>query len=192
MDMNLIPAFRFIAACVKFCCLALLLSLTTRAHAVPEDCESQPLTPQQKLDRFHELDAQGQTAMQAKRFAEAVQLYHQAVCLAPGSPRALYGLGVAEVASGDFLNARESLHTADTIQPTSPLPLVMQVRVNVSLNDIEAVKANLRDAETRFPREAHLHSLLARFLAEKKFLVLAVAEALRSQQTGAADIESTL
>jgi tetratricopeptide (TPR) repeat protein len=68
----------------------------------------------------------------------------------------------------------------------------MQVRVNVSLNDIEAVKADLRDAETRFPQDGHLHALLARFLAEKKLLVLALAEALRSQQTGSADTESTV
>jgi tetratricopeptide (TPR) repeat protein len=188
--MNLIPASRFIARCVRVWSLTVLIALSMCAGVVAGDCDSQPLTAQQKLDRFHELDAQGQTAMQAKRFAEAVQLYHQAVCLAPGSPRALYGLGVAEAASGDFLKAREALHGADTLQPTSPLPLVMQVRVNVSLNDIEAVKANLRDAETRFPRDAHLHSLLARFLAEKKLVVLAVAEALRSQQTGAVEIES--
>jgi tetratricopeptide (TPR) repeat protein len=161
-----------------------------RANAGPSPCDSQPLTPQEKLDRFRELDARAQSAMQAKRFAEAVQMYEQAVCLAPSSPRALYSLGVAEAASGDFLKARESLHTADALQPVSPLPLVMQVRVNVSLNDIEALKADLRDAQVRFPQDAHLHSLLARFLAEKKFVVLALAEALRSEQTGAADIES--
>jgi tetratricopeptide (TPR) repeat protein len=190
MHMNLIPAVRFIAACVRVRSLTVLIALSMCASMVAGDCDSQLLTPQQKLDRFHELDAQAQTSMQAKRFAEAVQLYNQAVCLAPASARALYGLGVAEAASGNFLKAREALHTADTLQPTSPLPLVMQVRVDVSLNDIEAVKANLRDAQTRFPRDAHLHSLLARFLAEKKLVVLAVAEALRSQQTGAAEIES--
>jgi tetratricopeptide (TPR) repeat protein len=188
--MNLMRAFRSIAVCVRFSALAILVVLFARAEGVPEDCGQPQLSPQQKLERFHALDAQAQTAMQAKRFAEAVQLYHQAVCLAPGSPRALYGLGVAEAASGDFLKARESLRMADTLQPTSPLPLVMQVRVNVSLNDIEALKADLRDAETRFPRDAHLHSLLARFLAERKLVILAVAEALRSQQTGAAEIES--
>ncbi len=156
------------------------------------DCDSQQLTPQQKLDRFKEMDKEAQSAMQARHFSDAVQLYREAACLAPSSPRALYGLGVAEAASGDFLSARKSLHTADALQPTSALPLVMQVRVNVSLNDIEAVKADLRDAETRFPQDGHLHALLARFLAEKKLLVLALAEALRSQQTDSADTESTV
>jgi tetratricopeptide (TPR) repeat protein len=156
------------------------------------DCDSQQLTLQQKLERFHELDTRAQSAMQAKQFADAVQLYHEAVCLVPNSPRALYGLGVAEAASGDFLRARESLHTADTLQPTSALPLVMQVRVNASLNDIEAVKANLRDAEARFHNDTHLHATLARFLAEKKLVVLALAEALRSQQAGNSDTESKI
>jgi tetratricopeptide (TPR) repeat protein len=190
--MNLIRASRFIAACVRFWSVAMLVVLFLRAEGVPDDCGQQQFSARQKLERFHGLDAQAQTAMQAKRFAEAVQLYHQAVCLAPSSPRALYGLGVAQAASGDFLKARESLHTADVPQPTSTLPLVMQVRVNVSLNDSEALKADLRDAQARFPQDAHLHSLLARFLAEKKLLVLALAEALRSQRTGSADTESTV
>jgi tetratricopeptide (TPR) repeat protein len=172
---------------------AALLLLFSRPDCIwGVDCDSQQLTSQQKLERFHELDTRAQSAMQAKQFADAVQLYHQAVCLVPNSPRALYGLGVAEAASGDFLRARESLHTADTLKPTSALPLVMQVRVNVSLNDIEAVKANLRDAEARFHNDAHLHETLARFLAEKKLVVLALAEALRSQQPGSSDTESKI
>jgi tetratricopeptide (TPR) repeat protein len=190
MPTNLIRVFHFTALCARSCSAAVLLAFSMHASTAGTDCESQPLTAQQKLERFRELDARAQSAMQAKRFAEAVELYHQAVCLAPSSPRALYGLGVAEAASGDFLKARESLHTADALQPTSPLPLVMQVRVNVSLNDIEALKADLRDAQARFSQDAHLHSLLARFLAEKKLVVLALAEALRSQQTGAADLEA--
>jgi tetratricopeptide (TPR) repeat protein len=164
--------------------------LLLHSGTLPADCDAQQLTPQQKLERFQELDKQAQSAMQSKQFTVAVKLYRDAVCLAPRSPRALYGLGVAQAASGDFLKARESLHAADALQPTSALPLVMQVRVNVSLNDLEALKANLRDAEARFPQDAQLHALLARFLAEKKLIVLALAEALRSQQTGGAAIES--
>lgn len=187
--MNSIRAPRFIARCVKF---SVLLLLAFRGAVSAEDCNSPQLTPQQKLDRFHDLDRRAQTAMQERRFSEAVELYREAACLAPRSPRALYGLGVAQAASGDFLAARESLHTADAIQPSSALPLVMQVRVNFSLNDIEALKANLRDAQTRFPNDGHLHALLARFLAEKKLIILALAEALRSQQTGASDNGSAL
>jgi len=180
--MNSIRVRRFAAVCASIFLL--------RSGILADNCDSQQLTPQQKRERFQDLDRQAQGAMQSKQFTAAVKLYRQAVCLAPRSPRALYGLGIAQAASGDFLDARESLHTADALQPTSPLPLVMQVRVNVSLNDIEALKANLRDAQTRFPHDGDLHATLARFLAEKKLLVLALAEALRSQQASAADSES--
>jgi tetratricopeptide (TPR) repeat protein len=128
--------------------------------------------------------------MQEKRFSDAVQLYREATCLAPESPRGLYGLGVAQAASGDFLGARESLRKADRIQPTSPLPLAMQVRIDYSLNDMDALKADLREEAERFPRDAQLHALLARFLAEKKLMVLALAESLRAQQAGGGDSDS--
>ncbi len=120
--------------------------------------------------------------MRRQHPAEAVQLYEQAVCLVPKSARGFYGLGVAEAAAGEFAEARESLRTADRLQPTTGMPLVMQARVNFSLNDVEALKANLREAAARFPRDAQLHSTLARFLAEKNLLVLALAEAVRSEQ----------
>jgi tetratricopeptide (TPR) repeat protein len=155
-----------------------------------QDCAQPGLSPQERLSRFRDLDTRAQSAMQQKRFSEAVQLYREATCLAPESPRGLYGLGVAQAASGDFMSARESLRKADRIQPTSPLPLAMEVRINYSLNDIEALKANLREEGERFPRDAQLHALLARFLAEKKLMVLALAESLRAQQAGSADSDS--
>lgn len=155
-----------------------------------QDCAQPGLNPQERLSRFRDLDIRAQSAMQQKRFAEAVQLYREATCLAPESPRGLYGLGVAQAASGDFLSARESLRKADHIQPTSPLPLAMEVRINYSLNDIDALKANLREEAERFPRDAQLHALLARFLAEKKLMVLALAESLRAQRAGSADSDS--
>ncbi len=120
--------------------------------------------------------------MQQRRPAAAVQLYDQAVCLFPNSARGYYGLGVAEAAAGDFLKARESFRTADRLQPTTGMPLVMQVRVNFSLKDMDTLKSNLREAADRFPRDTQLHTTLARFLAEQNLFVLALAEAIRSQQ----------
>ena len=67
----------------------------------------------------------------------------------------------------------------------------MQVRVNFSLKDVDELKSNLREAATRFPRDAALHSALARFLAEQNLFILALAEAMRSQQLSA-DPNSTL
>ncbi len=181
--MNLIGACRFIAASGS-------IILATSLYA--QDCAQPGLSAPERLSRFRDLDAQAQSAMQQKRFSEAVRLYREAICLAPESPRGLYGLGVAQAASGDFLNARESLRKADRIQPTSPLPLAMEVRINFSLDDIDALKANLREEAQRFPRDAQLHALLARFLAEKKLETLALAESLRAQQGGSGDADTTV
>ncbi len=180
--MSLIGACRFISAFVS--------GLVFAAGLFGQDCAQPNLSPQERLSRFHDLDSRAQAAMQQKHFSEAVQLYREAVCLAPESPRGLYGLGVAQAASGDYLQARESLHKADHIQPTSPLPLVMEIRVDVSLNDIESLKADLREEAARFPHDSQLHALLARFLAEKKLIVLALAESLRAQQAGSADADA--
>lgn len=180
--MNLIGVCRFISVFIS--------GLALGAGLFGQDCAQPNLSPQERLSRFHDLDSRGQAAMQQKHFNEAVQLYREATCLAPESPRGLYGLGVAQAASGDFREARESLRKADRLQPTSPLPLVMEVRIDFSLNDIEALKADLREEASRFPHDAQLHALLARFLADKKLIVLALAESLRAQQAGTADSDS--
>ena len=65
--------------------------------------------------------------------------------------------------------------------------MVMLVRVNVSLGDIETLKAVLRETALRFPMDGELHGLLARFLTEKNQLDLALSESLRSQRAGNAD-----
>jgi tetratricopeptide (TPR) repeat protein len=123
--------------------------------------------------------------MQQHRPVDAIEMYERAVCLEPNSARGFYGLGVAEAAAGQFLKARESLRTSDRLQPTTGMPLLMQVRVNFSLKDVDELKSNLREAATRFPRDAALHSALARFLAEQNLFILALAEAMRSQQVSA-------
>ena len=130
--------------------------------------------------------------MHSHRSAEAVELYKQAVCLVPNSARGLYGLGVAEAAAGDFRQARESLQAADRMQPNTPMPLAMQARVNVSLHDLDALKKNLLEAAVRFPNDAGVHESMARFLAEKNLLVLALAEALRAEQAGGRNVNTTV
>lgn len=169
---------------------ALFLALAVSSLLSAADCAEQGLSPQEKLSLFKQLDQQAESAMQQRRPVQAVQLYQQAVCLAPGSARGFYGLGLAEAAAGDFVKARESLRTADRLQPTTTAPLFMQVRVNLSLNDLATLKANLREAADRFPHDAALHQELARLLAEKNAFVLALAEALRSQRAGPNDAAS--
>lgn len=179
--MNSIGACRFTAACAKLFVASLLAGLCSCTILLAGNCDL-GLSAQEKIARFKQLDSQAEAAMQQHQAAEAVRMYEEAVCLVPNSARGYYGLGVAEAATGDFLRARESLRTSDRLQPTTGMPLVMQVRVNFSLGDMETLKANLREAADRFPHDVQLHTTLARFLAERNLFMLALAEAMRSQQ----------
>ncbi len=147
---------------------------------------AQDLPAPDKIARFKQLDSQAESAMHARQFQQAVDLYGQAVCLLPDNARGLYGLGLAQAAAGDPVKARASLQAADKLQPATPLPLVMQVRVNFSLGDIDSLKANLRELAERFPQDVETHSSLARFLAGKDLLLLSMAEALRSEHAAGA------
>ncbi len=168
--------------------LAILILLAATGCAAADCGEGMSLP--QKAAKFKQLDEQAEAAVQAHRAAEATTLYEQAVCLAPSSPRGYYGLGVAQTEAGDFRGARDSLRTADRLQPTTAMALIMQVRVNNSLKDFEALKANLRDLAARFPRDAQLHNTLSRLLAERNLFVLALAESLRAERAGDNDPRS--
>ena len=144
---------------------------------------SAPLPPaEQRAAKVRELGRTAQSDMAAGRFPDAVGKLKEAACLAPESSRVLYDLGVAQAASGDFARALSSLQASHRLQPTSKLPLAMQVRVNFSLHDQEAMKANLREAASRFPQDTELHSALARFLTENRLYDLALAESLRARK----------
>jgi tetratricopeptide (TPR) repeat protein len=193
MRMNSTGVHRFTAVSAKpvvvFRPIALWLCCGALLRAA--DCDLS-LSAQEKVARFNQLDERAEAAMQEHRPAEAVSLYREASCLVPDSARAYYGLGVAEAAAGQFRDAREALRTADRLQPTTGMPLLMQVRVNFSLGDIETLKANLSEAARRFPHDAQLHTNLARFLAERNLFLLALAEALRCEsdtQDGSAQVQ---
>lgn len=189
--MNSTGACQFTAACARSRVLRLLaLSICASWLISAAECDA-GLSPQEKVARFKQLDSQAEHAMQQRLPAEAVQLYQTAVCLVPNSARGFYGLGMAEAAAGEFAKAREAFRTSDRLQPTTGMPLLMQVRVNFSLKDTETLKANLREAAERFPHDEQLHATLARFLAERNLFVLALAEAMRSQQ-GSADWNSSV
>jgi tetratricopeptide (TPR) repeat protein len=151
------------------------------------DCVPSRLGEQEKLARLKQLDAAAQDAFDHRQFSVAAQRYRDAVCLAPKSARAYYGLGIAEAANNSFPAARRALETAWSLLPENQVPLAMLVRVNVAMKDLEQVKATLRIAAERFPRDGELHSSLARFLAENQLVDLALAEGLRFEQTGAQD-----
>lgn len=186
--MNSIGVCRFSASYVSVAFAVILGSLSPHS-CFAGDC-AQGLTTEERVAKFKVLDQQAEQAMHAHRVKEAIDFYQEAVCLVPKSARGLYGLGVAQAAAGDFLNAREALQAADSLMPNTPTPLVMQVRVNFSLHDVDALKGNLREAAERFPKDAASHKTLARFLAEKNLFVLALAEALRAEQAGSGDMNA--
>lgn len=188
--MNSIGAYRCIVVCADLSMTKLLILIVFAASGcAAADC-GEGLSLQQKTAKFKQLDQQAEAAVQAHRPSEAIAFYQQAICLAPGSPRGYYGLGVAQAEAGDFLKARDALRTADRLQPTTAMALIMQVRVNYSLKDFDSLKENLRELADRFPRDAQLHDTLSRLLAERSLFVLALAESLRAHRAGAADPRS--
>jgi Flp pilus assembly protein TadD len=84
---------------------ALLLLSPVLSAAV---CATSNLDEKAKLVKFQELDRAAQSALDSGQFTLAAQQYQEAVCLAPQSARALYGLGVAEAAAGRFAAARKA------------------------------------------------------------------------------------
>jgi tetratricopeptide (TPR) repeat protein len=168
--------------------LAAFLAVTS--VAISSDCTPPSLNATEKLSKFQELDRAAQSAFDRGDFVNAAARYREAVCLVPDSARALYGLGVAEAASGKLTEGRKALESAFNVLPTNPMPLAMLVRVDAGLKDLNRVKEDLRIAAERFPKNAELHSGLARFLAQNQLLDLALAESLRFEETGAGDASS--
>jgi Flp pilus assembly protein TadD len=186
MDMSLIGARRSPAACASLFALAVSVSM----HA--GDCPASALNPQAAQRRLDELGKNAQVEMAQQRFAEAVRDFKEAACLSSRDPRIFYALGSSEAAAGEFMSARKALATADRLQPGNPLPLVMLARVNVSMGDVDSLKATLSEAAVRFAANSDLHAALAQFLLQNKLLDLALAEALRSQKAGGATPQSTM
>src|SRR3954471_11690032 len=151
-------------------CLALLAGA-----ALAADCAPHPDSPDTQA-KFLDLDRKAQSAFDAGKFAEAARFYRDAACLVPNSARAYFGLGGSEAAAGNLPAARIAFEKTSALLPNSSVPLAMLVRVDVALNDLAKVKDSLRAAAARFPRDTGLHSGLARFLAEKQLLDLALAE----------------
>lgn len=169
-------ARRFLVLCAE----AVLLALP--AWTAAQDCPPPPQSPAVLRARLNELHQAAQSAMERHDFAAAVASMREAACLAPGDPGIVYALGTAQAAAGDFLSARKTFQALAAKDSSNPLPLVMLVRVNVALGDIDGAKASLRDAAQRFPRNGELHALLAQFLAQNKLLDLALAESLRAHE----------
>jgi tetratricopeptide (TPR) repeat protein len=185
--MSLIGRHNSTARCAEF-----LVAICAFAIALDADCPPSPASAQQAQIRLQELDRAAQTAMQEQQFTEALRDFQEIVCVAPDNAQAFHNLGAAQAASGDLSGARRSFATSHHLDPSNVLSSVMLVRVNASLGDIDALKSMLREIATRFPRDGALHGSLARFLAEKKQLDLALAELLRAKRAGNTDSAATL
>jgi tetratricopeptide (TPR) repeat protein len=168
------------------------LFLAAASGIVGADCTPSRLDAAQTLAKFQELDRAAQSAFDGGRFVESARLYRQAACLVPNSARALFGLGGSEAAASNFPAARNAFEKAAALLPENSMPLAMLVRVDVAMHDLPKLKETLRAAAAHFPRDADLHSGLARFLAENQLLDLALAESLRAEQTGAIDNASAV
>lgn len=171
------------------------IALLVLACSFASDCPTPELSPQDARARFRELDRKAQVEFRHGEFGRAAENFRQGACLAPDNLRsyyALYGTAIGAAAAGDFVTARQVLLEADRQRPDYPLPLAMLVKVSLTSGDMEAVKEALRMAAQRFPHDGKLHAEFVKDLVHLKRLDLALAEALRFDESGVRDPEATI
>jgi tetratricopeptide (TPR) repeat protein len=156
------------------------------------ECLPSKLGPQEALARARELESKAQSDFQQRDFSRAAQGLREALCLAPKDARMHYELGLVEAAAGNLAQARRLFEQADRLQPDNMLPLAMTVRVDLQSGQTENLKQSLRALARRFPGQGKLHAQLARDLVDRRQLDLALAEALRFENSGENDPEALL
>jgi tetratricopeptide (TPR) repeat protein len=173
----------------------LLLGIFALAVSFAAECPSVGVSPQEQQGQFQELDRRAQVEFRHAEFAAASEDFRRATCLAPESIRSyyeLYGSATSAVALGDFARARQVLLEADRLRPDYPLPLAMRVKVNLASGDVGDLKTSLSAAAQRFPHDGRLHAELAQDLLHQKQYDLALAEALRAEESGAAGVRMSM
>ncbi|HLN04338.1 MAG TPA: tetratricopeptide repeat protein [Bryobacteraceae bacterium] len=176
---------------MRLICLALVAS----ACACASDCPTADLDSPDTRDRFHELDKKAQVEFRNGEYAQSAEDFRQGACLAPDDLRmyyTLYGTAIGALAAGNLPSAIEFLKEADRLRPDYPLPLAMLVKISLQSPHPDQVKEFLRLAADRFPRAGKLHAEFVKDLLHQNRLDLALAEALRFEQSGVPDIESVL
>src|SRR5690349_12785584 len=172
-----------------------VLVLLWLVRSLAAECPGSEMSPAQAQARYQELDRKAQVEFRHAEFTEASEDFHQATCVAPESIRSyyeLYGIATYAVAASDFARARQALLEADRLRPDYPLPLAMLVKVNLTAGDITDLKRSLSSAARRFPRDNKLHAELSQDFVHEKQYDLALAEALRAQENGAAGARISL
>jgi len=172
-----------------------LLGLFLMTRGLASDCPSLTLSPQDIRERFQELDRKAQVEFRRGELVKAANDFREAVCIAPESMRpyyALYGVATRAMATGNYAQARRTLEEADRLRPDYALPLVMLVKLSLVSGEVDDLKKCLLALGQRFPADGRLHAELARDLIHQKQYDLALAEALRTEQSGNVDDTSII
>jgi tetratricopeptide (TPR) repeat protein len=171
------------------------LAFVTISYAFASDCPTVDLDSPDTRERFHELDKKAQVEFRHGEYAQSAQDFRQGACFAPDDLRmyyTLFGTAIGALAAGDLAGAIDFLKQADRLRPDYPLPLAMLVKISLQSPDPDQVKEFLRLAAERFPRAGKLHAEFVKDLLHQNRPDLALAEALRFEQSGVPDIESTV
>ena len=176
---------------MRLACLAFVVM----SYAFAADCPpADPDSPGTR-ERFHELDRKAQTEFRHGEYAQSAEDFRQGVCVAPDDLRmyySLYGTAMGALAAGDLPSSIGFLKEADRLRPDYPLPLAMLVKISLQSPNPDQVKEFLRLAAERFPRAGKLHAEFVKDLLHENRPDLALAEALRFEQSGVPDTESAL
>lgn len=165
------------------------------ARALASECPSQELGPEAARAHFHELDKKAQVEFRHGELAQAAEDFRLGACVAAENLRSyyeLYGVATGAAAEGDFAKARQVLQQADQQRPDYPLPLAMMVKLALTAGETDNLRESLRTAAERFPADGKLHAEFVKDLLLKGLPDLALAEALRFEQSGARDAQATI
>ena len=171
------------------------LAFVAISYAFASDCPTVDLDSPDTRERFHELDKKAQVEFRHGEYAQSAEDFRQGACFAPDDLRmyyTLFGTAIGALAARDLASAIDFLKQADRLRPDYPLPLAMLVKISLQSPDPDQVKEFLRLAAERFPRAGKLHAEFVKDLLHQNRPDLALAEALRFEQSGVPDIESTV
>ncbi|MDE2604396.1 MAG: tetratricopeptide repeat protein [Burkholderiales bacterium] len=135
-------------------------------------------------EQAQELIAAGNTAEDAGRLQEALDLYRRAAALAPQLPAAHLNLGIAQEALGDAASARASYERVLALELDHPFGAYNLGKLDFVQGRLESAEALLRRALARKPDFPQACTVLASVLEARGQLEAAadaIAEAVRLQ-----------
>jgi tetratricopeptide (TPR) repeat protein len=164
------------------------------ARGSPADC-SNTQRDSPNGEQFETFDRRGQVEFRHGDFTNAAADFGQAACVSPEKLAPVYTLlqsAASAIAANDLPQATSALKAADRREPDYPLPLAMLVKVELLAGNADELKASLRELAQRFAGDGKLHAELTQDLVRAKRYDLALAEALRVEQSAFEDPQATL